>query len=40
MGIVELDATPNYDSLKPTLEYIKKDLDKITQSFQWKNLSP
>ncbi|MFM7565642.1 MAG: hypothetical protein ACKO4K_02730 [Flavobacteriales bacterium] len=40
MGIVELDATPNYDSLKPTLDYIKKDLEKITQSFQWKNLSP
>lgn len=40
MGIVELEATPNFDSLKPTLEYIKQDLDKITQSFQWKNPSP
>ncbi|MES2800764.1 MAG: hypothetical protein V4638_12160 [Bacteroidota bacterium] len=30
-----LNARPNYDSLKPTLDYIKKDLEKIYTSFRW-----
>lgn len=31
-----LNARPNYDSLKPTLDYIKKDLSKMYNSFQWQ----
>jgi len=28
--------TPNYDSLQPTLNYIKKDLIHLINSFEWK----
>lgn len=31
-----LNARPNYDSLKPTLDYLKKDLEKIYGSFKWQ----
>lgn len=33
------NSRPNYDSLKPTLDYLKKDLDTLLQTFKWpKNL--
>jgi gliding motility-associated lipoprotein GldD len=28
--------TPNYDSLQPTLNYIKKDLIHLINTFEWK----
>lgn len=35
-GIVYLNARPNYDSLKPTLDYLKKDLLQLVHTFEWK----
>lgn len=35
-GVVYFNCKPNYDSLKPTLDYLKVDLLKLTQSFKWK----
>lgn len=29
------NSRPNYDSLKPTLDYLTKDLDTLLQTFQW-----
>lgn len=29
------NSRPNYDSLKPSLEYLKKDLDTLLQTFEW-----
>ncbi|MCE3296541.1 MAG: hypothetical protein K0R65_2255 [Crocinitomicaceae bacterium] len=34
-GVVYLNATPKYDSLKPSLEYLRKDLNHFVQTFQW-----
>ena len=31
-----LNARPNYDSLRPSLDYIKQDLKKMMNSLQWK----
>jgi gliding motility-associated lipoprotein GldD len=36
-GEVLLNCRPNYDSLRPTLDYLKSDLDTFIQSFRWKN---
>jgi len=36
LGFVMLNCRPNYDSLRPTLDYLKVDLDRMMQSFQWK----
>lgn len=36
-GEILLNCRPNYDSLRPTLDYLKVDLDRMMQSFQWKN---
>lgn len=33
---VLFNSSPNYDSLKPTLDHFHKDLDKILETFQWK----
>lgn len=33
---VLFNSTPNYDSLKPSLEYFRTDLDEIIESFKWK----
>lgn len=33
---VLFNCTPNYDSLKPSLDYLKKDLDHFVNSFKWK----
>ncbi|MBI1838643.1 MAG: hypothetical protein HYR91_15365 [Flavobacteriia bacterium] len=35
-GVVYFNSRPNYDSLKPSLEYLKVDLVKMLNSFQWK----
>ncbi|MFN5912246.1 MAG: hypothetical protein ACK45H_12980 [Bacteroidota bacterium] len=33
---VLLNCRPNYDSLKPVLDYLKIDLEKIVQTLEWK----
>lgn len=35
-GVVYLNKTPKYDSLKPSLEYLKQDLHHLVNTFQWK----
>jgi gliding motility-associated lipoprotein GldD len=35
-GVVYFNSVPNYDSLKPSLEYVKTDLLKLVNSFQWE----
>ncbi len=35
-GVVYFNSTPNYDSLKPSLDYLQVDLDHFIQSFEWK----
>ena len=35
-GIVYFNSRPNYDSLKPTLDYLKTDLLKLVNTFKWK----
>lgn len=34
-GVVYFNTRPNYDSLKPSLDYLKVDLLKMVNSFQW-----
>lgn len=33
---VLFNSAPNYDSLRPTLDYLKRDLDKFMNTIQWK----
>lgn len=33
---VLFNSSPNYDSLKPSLDYLKIDLDKMLETFKWK----
>lgn len=33
---VLFNSTPNYDSLKPTLDYLKLDINKMIESFEWE----
>jgi len=35
-GVVYFNSTPNYDSLKPSLDYLKVDLLQMMNSFEWK----
>lgn len=35
-GSIYLKTKPNYDSLLPALEYLKKDIRKLVQTFEWK----
>lgn len=35
-GVVYLNSTPNYDSLMPTLNYLKVDLMELVNTFEWK----
>ncbi len=35
-GVVYFNSRPNYDSLKPSLDYLKIDLLKMVNSFEWK----
>lgn len=34
-GVVYFNVRPNYDSLKPSLDYLKVDLLKMVNSFKW-----
>jgi gliding motility-associated lipoprotein GldD len=34
-GEVLLNCRPNYDSLRPALQYLKKDLKVLVNSFKW-----
>lgn len=35
-GVVLLNCKPNYDSLRPTLDYLKVDLLHLMNTFEWK----
>ena len=35
-GEVLMNSRPNYDSLRPSLEYLKKDLFHMIETFEWK----
>ena len=35
-GVVYFNTVPNYDSLKPSLDYLKIDLLKLVHTFKWK----
>jgi gliding motility-associated lipoprotein GldD len=35
-GEVLLNCRPNYDSLRPTLEYLKHDLLELVNNFKWE----
>lgn len=39
-GVVYFNAEPNYDSIKPVLDYLKPDLYKFIYSFQWNDSLP
>ena len=34
-GVIYFNTVPNYDSLKPSLDYLKIDLLKMVNSFKW-----
>ncbi|NBU48328.1 MAG: hypothetical protein EBS34_13005 [Flavobacteriales bacterium] len=34
-GELLLNCRPNYDSLRPTIEYLRVDLDQMIKTFQW-----
>ncbi len=34
-GVVYFNTRPNYDSLKPSLDYLKVDLLKMVNTFEW-----
>lgn len=34
-GVVYFNSRPNYDSLKPSLDYLKVDLLKMVNTFKW-----
>ncbi len=36
-GVVYFNSVPNYDSLKPSLDYLKVDLEHMINSFKWKD---
>jgi gliding motility-associated lipoprotein GldD len=35
-GSLYFYAKPNYDSILPAASYIKKDIKKIIETFEWK----
>lgn len=35
-GVVYFNSVPNYDSLKPSLDYLKVDLEHMINTFKWK----
>lgn len=35
-AVVYFNARPNYDSLRPSLEYLKQDLMHLVETFEWK----
>jgi gliding motility-associated lipoprotein GldD len=34
-GVVYFNSVPNYDSLKPSLDYLKVDLKRFIETFKW-----
>lgn len=36
-GVVYFNSTPNYDSILPSLNYLKVDLEHLIEKFEWKN---
>jgi gliding motility-associated lipoprotein GldD len=36
-GEILLNCRPNYDSLRPTLDYLNVDLNRMLQTFRWVN---
>ena len=34
-GEVLFNSAPNYDSLKPSLDYLRQDLDQLLETFKW-----
>ena len=34
-GEILLNCRPNYDSLRPSLDYLKVDLERMMNSFKW-----
>ena len=36
-AVVYFNSTPNYDSLKPSLDYLKKDLNHMIDNFKWND---
>ncbi|MEY4141260.1 MAG: hypothetical protein RL110_631 [Bacteroidota bacterium] len=36
-GEVLMNCRPNYDSLRPTLDYLGLDMERMLQSFRWKD---
>lgn len=35
-GVIYFNSRPNYDSIKPTLDYLKVDLEHMINNFQWE----
>lgn len=35
-GVVYFNSTPNYDSIRPSLDYLKIDLEHMIEKFEWK----
>lgn len=35
-GVVYFNSVPNYDSLRPSLNYLEKDLYHLINTFEWK----
>lgn len=35
-GVVYFNSTPNYDSIRPSLDYLKIDLEHLIENFEWK----
>jgi gliding motility-associated lipoprotein GldD len=38
-GALYFNAPPNSDSIAPVLNFIRQDIDKMINSFEWKNLN-
>jgi len=36
-GELLIQSTPNYDSLKPTIDFIKSDIVHLIETFEWKD---
>lgn len=36
-GVVYFNSRPNYDSIRPVLEFVKKDLHKMMETMRWKD---
>ena len=36
-GALYFNVSPNYDSILPAINYIKKDIEKLIETLEWKN---